>query len=113
MDLEKSQAHPLTTSEIDPGAPWLTRKEKYGERGHAGSYTRAPRDDIGLRALVLVVELHRAGVLSESRCLRALGITRRQLRALCDRVAAGGEVAAEMLFPNAAPRSDADEFKVA
>lgn len=63
---------------------WKTRRERYGERGHGGSYTRWSRDPVGCRALALVVRLHHEEALSEGQCCAALGMERVAFRKLCD-----------------------------
>jgi hypothetical protein len=62
---------------------WATRREKYGEHGHAGSYRR-PADPIGRRALATVISLHLQETLSEGQCCAALNIDRVSFRAICD-----------------------------
>jgi len=64
---------------------WVTRREKYGERGHAGSYQRPTlRETL---ALLLIVRLHEGGVLSEGQCATALQMDRVAFRKICDRLA--------------------------
>lgn len=62
---------------------WITRREKYGERGHGGGYRRGP-DPLGRRALALVIRLHEEGALSEGQCCRALELDRVDFRRLVD-----------------------------
>src|SRR5687767_54596 len=62
---------------------WTTRREKYGERGHSGSYRR-PTDSLGRRALALVIRLHHEATLSEGQCCKALRLDRVDFRRLCD-----------------------------
>jgi hypothetical protein len=68
-------------------ASWATRRAKYGQSGHAGSYARA-RDGVGRRALVLVIQLHNEEVLSEGQCCKALDMDRIDFRILRDTVSA-------------------------
>ena len=75
---------------------WVTRRERYGERGHAGAYTRPARAslcDMGCRALPLLLRLHREGVLSEGQIARATGLDRVEIRRLIDEISAGDEAA--------------------
>lgn len=65
-------------------AAWKTRREKYGPRGHGGSYSRWTRDPLGVRALALVIQLHREEVLSEGQVCAALDIDRVTLREMVD-----------------------------
>jgi hypothetical protein len=65
-------------------ARWKTRREKYGPCGHGGSYARWTRDPLGVRALALVIQLHREEVLSEGQCCDALDIDRVSFRELVD-----------------------------
>jgi hypothetical protein len=62
---------------------WATRREKYGERGHSGSYRRASHP-LETRALRLVLRLHEEGTLSEGQCCKALDLDRVDFRALVD-----------------------------
>ena len=63
---------------------WATRRAKYGPRGHGGSYTRWSVEPVGLRALGLVVRLHREELLSEGQCCKALDLDRVAFRKLVD-----------------------------
>jgi hypothetical protein len=65
-------------------AAWKTRREKYGARGHAGSYARTLRER---RALELIARLHREAVLSEGQCCQALDMGRVDFRAMVDALA--------------------------
>lgn len=62
---------------------WATRREKYGEHGHAGSYRR-PVDPVGRKALALVVSLHLQETLSEGQCCAALNLDRVSFRQIVD-----------------------------
>ncbi|MBB3889474.1 hypothetical protein GGQ61_000171 [Phenylobacterium haematophilum] len=63
---------------------WATRRQKYGQRGHAGSYARFRPELVEQRALRLVVRLHQEGTLSEGQCCKALGLDRVEFRTICD-----------------------------
>jgi hypothetical protein len=60
---------------------WVTRREKYGPRGHGSSYSRSARTN-GL--LDLVIRLHVEGVLSEGQVAKASGLGRVEIRRLAD-----------------------------
>lgn len=62
---------------------WVTRRERYGARGHDSTYSR-PSHAIERRALRLVLRLHEDGTLSEGQCCKALDIDRVEFRALAD-----------------------------
>lgn len=72
---------------MDPAkvTAWKTRRERYGQSGHSGSYrcglTRDRKADGALR---LIVRLHQEGVLSEGQVSSALGISRIEVRKLSD-----------------------------
>jgi hypothetical protein len=68
---------------MDRAAAWVTRRAKYGPRGHNGTYSR-PNHPIGLRALRLVLRLHVDGTLSEGQCCKALDLDRVEFRAMVD-----------------------------
>ena len=63
---------------------WQTRRAKYGERGHAGSYSRASRSCHCERMAALLIRLHREGVLSEGQVARATGLHRVEIRRRAD-----------------------------
>ena len=63
---------------------WETRRARYGEQGHAGSYSRS-HPHSGL--LALVIRLHVEGVLSEGQVASASGLSRVEIRRLADAVA--------------------------
>lgn len=79
---------------------WETRRARYGAAGHAGPYRTggalhvsdnyrklvldAVADDLGSRALALVLRLYAEGALSEGQCAKALQIDRVSFRALVD-----------------------------
>jgi hypothetical protein len=69
---------------------WKTRRSKYGERGHAGSYwrghTRTVPDQTGM--LNLIIRLHAEEVLSEGQVARATGLDRVEVRRLLQESAA-------------------------
>lgn len=60
---------------------WKTRRERYGSRGHSGSYRRPPNNT---GALMLVIDLMNEGVLSEGQVAAATGIDRVEIRRLAD-----------------------------
>lgn len=63
---------------------WATRRERYGPRGHSGSY----RCNISAASARLMrrylVRLHVEGVLSEGQACKATGLDRVELRTLAD-----------------------------
>ena len=63
---------------------WETRRQKYGERGHAGSYSRPKTGPCNCGARAMIVRLYREEVLSEGQAARALGIDRITLRKEAD-----------------------------
>lgn len=67
----------------DRAKAWATRREKYGEHGHARSYRR-PVDPVGRKALALVVSLHLQETLSEGQCCAALNLDRVSFREIVD-----------------------------
>lgn len=72
---------------------WKTRREKYGPRGHNGSYARPARPCADCdRMRVLIVRLHVEGVLSEGQAARATGLHRIDLRKLADEMAPAAAV---------------------
>lgn len=60
---------------------WVTRRAKYGPRGHNGTYTRCRRCE---RILALLIRLHEEAVLSEGQVARATGYDRITIRRLAD-----------------------------
>lgn len=70
---------------------WTTRRARYGERGHSGSYRcgKPAPFSIGSRALDLVIRLHREGTLSEGQCCTALNMDRIDFRHMVDGWPAG------------------------
>ena len=62
---------------------WETRRAKYGERGHSGSYARH-QNYHGRRALAWIIQMHRDAVLSEGQCCTALDMDRVNFRRLVD-----------------------------
>lgn len=67
---------------------WVTRRAKYGESGHAGSYARRCSQCVGSKALLdLAIRLHVEGVLSEGQVARAAGLHRIDVRKLADAAA--------------------------
>jgi hypothetical protein len=64
---------------------WETRRKKYGQHGHSGSYSRnpGPCPDCA-RMRQWLVRLHVEGVLSEGQAAKATGLSRIDLRAAAD-----------------------------
>jgi hypothetical protein len=60
---------------------WETRRARYGQRGHAGSYLRSTAES---GALGLVIRLMTEGVLSEGQVARATKLDRVTIRAMAD-----------------------------
>ena len=58
---------------------WETRRSKYGQRGHAGSYMRGP---YAKKMLDLIITLHAEEVLSEGQVAQATGLDRPIIRKL-------------------------------
>lgn len=72
---------------------WQTRRQKYGQHGHNGTYTRNPgpcTDCERMRAYL--VRLHAEGVLSEGQAAKATGMYRVDLRAAADELFNSGAV---------------------
>lgn len=71
---------PANISEIRKQA-WATRRARYGERGHSGSYSRfsASRRDA---MLDLIIRLHAEDVLTEGQVAKATGLHRIEIRRL-------------------------------
>lgn len=65
-------------------AAWETRRQKYGERGHAGNYSRSGIRPCSCGAFLMIVRLYREGTLSEGQAARALKIDRVTLRRMAD-----------------------------
>jgi hypothetical protein len=64
---------------------WKTRREKYGNVGHNGSYTRSPGPCADCdRMRGWLVRLHAEGVLSEGQAAKATGMYRIDLREAAD-----------------------------
>lgn len=60
---------------------WETRRARYGQRGHAGSYSRNAAER---GALGLVIRLLNEGLLSEGQVCRATQLDRVTVRAMAD-----------------------------
>ncbi|MBB2959866.1 hypothetical protein FHU13_000227 [Methylobacterium sp. R2-1] len=68
---------------------WETRRQRYGDRGHAGAYTRpAAPCPCCAGLLPLVIQLHREGVLSEGQVATASGLSRIEIRRMADELGA-------------------------
>lgn len=65
-------------------AAWETRREKYGERGHSGSYAAHGRCGACQSMTDMIVRLHVEGVLSEGQAAKATGLDRVALRIKAD-----------------------------
>lgn len=77
-DIERDQAR---------ARAWQTRRERYGPRGHAGSYSRGSGASSALRiAREALARLCNEGVLSEGQAARACSLDRIDFRALCDKL---------------------------
>lgn len=80
-----------TISEIRMRA-WKTRREKYGKRGHHGSYARsAGQTSDAERMRYWLIALHVDGILSEGQAARATGLHRIALREIADEIANGAD----------------------
>ncbi len=64
---------------------WETRRDAYGQSGHAGAYRRPVA---GSGAVDLLIRLYREGVVSEGQISTATGLDRVTIRTLADRQAA-------------------------
>lgn len=72
----------MDLSEIRKRA-WKTRRKKYGQRGHAGTYSRHDCCRCAeMRAML--IKLHNEGVVSEGQVSKATGLGRIQVRYLAD-----------------------------
>ena len=68
---------------------WETRREKYGQRGHRGSYSR-PATGSCLsceRMTAMIVRLYAEGCASEGQAAKATGLHRIELRRRADEFA--------------------------
>jgi hypothetical protein len=63
---------------------WRTRREMYGDRGHAGGYLRPGESERFGRMVALIVKLHVEDVLSEGQVAKATGYDRIRVRQLAD-----------------------------
>jgi hypothetical protein len=63
---------------------WETRREKYGPRGHCGSYAASGRCGACQSMTDMIVRLHVEGVLSEGQASKATGLDRVALRIKAD-----------------------------
>lgn len=80
---------------------WETRRKKYGERGHNGSYNRDRHDcpdcarmrKFCARMRKFLARLHVEGTLSEGQAAKAAGITRVEIRILSDDLINSGQCA--------------------
>jgi len=78
----------MSDLKITRNKAWETRRQKYGPRGHAGSYLRSPVRSAALPdtwgMLNLIVRLHAEGSLSEGQVAKATGYDRVEVRRLQD-----------------------------
>lgn len=64
---------------------WETRRKKYGQRGHRGSYSRSANSTPACEGmLALLIDLHLAAQVSEGQLSRATGLHRIEVRRLVD-----------------------------
>lgn len=77
---------PQSCRDIGPrGKAWLTRRAKYGPRGHNSSYSRGATSGASYDGmLALIIRLHNDGTLSEGQVARATGLDRVSIRVLAD-----------------------------
>lgn len=73
---------PANVSEIRKRA-WATRRERYGQYGHAGSYSRGSGPS-NSKMLALLVRLHVEGAVSEGQMAEATDLHRIEIRRLAD-----------------------------
>jgi hypothetical protein len=74
---------------------WETRRAKYGNIGHGGSYGRSSANHDGM--LSLIVRLHQEGTLSEGQVAKATGLGRVEIRRLTDEAKARRSAALDEL----------------
>lgn len=65
---------------------WKTRREKYGERGHSGTYSCGGGCEHCQRMARAIVRLHNEGVLTEGQAAKITGMDRVSLRRIADRL---------------------------
>ena len=71
---------------------WRTRRVKYGEKGHSGSYSRGPHHCSACdRMQRVIASLHLDELLTEGQAAKATGLDRVVLRTLADDIAAERE----------------------
>ena len=72
-------------------AAWKTRRERYGDRGHSGTYSRGPSSCSRCEGmLALIIKLHVEGTLSEGQVAKATGLHRIAIREMADDVTNSG-----------------------
>lgn len=64
---------------------WATRREKYGSRGHSGSYQCAPNAASIRLMRRWLIRLHVEGVLSEGQASKATSLDRVTVREMADK----------------------------
>lgn len=69
---------------------WETRRQKYGSRGHNGTYQRGPSRMVedNARMRQALIRLHVEGVLSEGQTARMTGLDRVEVRRMADQLSA-------------------------
>lgn len=72
---------------------WVTRRAKYGERGHNGSHLRSGGSKCQhcARLIDAIVRLHIDGILSKGQAAKATGLHRIDLRERADAIINGDE----------------------
>ena len=73
---------PANVTEIRKRA-WETRRARYGQYGHAGSYSRGSGPSRS-KMLALLIRLHAEGVVSEGQIAKATDLHRIEIRRLSD-----------------------------
>lgn len=78
---------------------WETRREKYGPRGHRGTYSRSVERASIHGMLALIIRLHNEGTLTEGQVARATGLDRISIRDLADAAIRSGCVSGRCWSP--------------
>ena len=63
---------------------WETRRARYGNRGHCGTYLTGRRCPRCASMEAMLIRLHAEGVLSEGQTSKATGLDRVEIRKLAD-----------------------------
>jgi hypothetical protein len=69
---------------------WKTRREKYGQCGHRGTYSRGNVCEHCERMRRAIAKLHNAEILSEGQAVKITGMDRVALRRLADDIRDNG-----------------------